>query len=538
MGEIKHWVRDRQKTRNAFFHKLSSLLRNNVCFDGAISQCKEFFDKERFGMPTSAESYAYVIAAIALGLAPPEFVSEWRRRGWGQVEPVIQEPVIMNPTQPVAPPVDITPMPKPSKLRRGIILEHTATHARISCSNGNEYRVPLAEPILARAGASTDREIGTLEVVSEGSVLKFKWREGRRNTLFPESLEQNYDLSGYIKKGEPLAPIKVRRIAQEPTEPTFEPTPESTAALAIVEHVRVDGWELVRVSVDGEPLVRDLDFAARAGMGNPHEIRGKIKAAAAKGEVQILCGKQVLGEVENLNLPRIYEVEVEVPMPGGRGTKKVTEYFLTEEAAYIILMRIESAQASAMKVQIVRVFTAAKHGRLTAPSSVEAQVRGMIPEIVAEAVKVLLPHLPAHRAEPPPSAAASPIRGQRTEEPPDISRIDMGTALEMVGLPRDREGREFTFSKVMFKALELSGKPWVFGEKRVPRSHVEAARPGCLRALAQLRADGFDVREGFLRFVKRGHQIKPKTLIEHMVQALRHEGPVASQQHIPGLDAE
>lgn len=138
---------------------------------------------------------------------------------------------------------------------------------------------------------------------------------------------------------------------------------------------------VVRRAEDGEPLVRDLELAERAGLAVPRDIRRTIEDAIKDGDIAFSSEFQEVGGAHDLNPARIYAIESSVPMPNGRGHRKVTEYWLTEEAAYLVVARLRTAKASELRRAIVRVFMMLRRGELpSAPTLAHPVVEQLLTE--------------------------------------------------------------------------------------------------------------------------------------------------------------
>lgn len=128
-----------------------------------------------------------------------------------------------------------------------------------------------------------------------------------------------------------------------------------SSALARTE--TVDGWTLAFASKDGEPLVRDLDLATRAGMTDPHAIRRVIEKAAKDGDIAIPIGDR---NRESAGFAMVVTETVKA----GATSKTIETYYLDEDAALEILLRLRTPAARALKREVRRVYLAYRRGLL------------------------------------------------------------------------------------------------------------------------------------------------------------------------------
>lgn len=96
--------------------------------------------------------------------------------------------------------------------------------------------------------------------------------------------------------------------------------------------------------IEGEPRVLDTDLGKALGMARPETIRETIKAHREERE-------------------QFGFLSAETIKTGGRG-RPATAYHLNEEQATYVTMHCKTERAQAVKVQIVKVFTAWRHGAL------------------------------------------------------------------------------------------------------------------------------------------------------------------------------
>lgn len=96
--------------------------------------------------------------------------------------------------------------------------------------------------------------------------------------------------------------------------------------------------------IAGEPRVLDLDLAKALGMAQPEDIRRTIKAHRT--------------ELEEFGFI------ADRPINAGQRGRPGTEFYLNEEQATYVTMHLRTPKAQAVKVQLVRVFTAWRRGQL------------------------------------------------------------------------------------------------------------------------------------------------------------------------------
>lgn len=132
-------------------------------------------------------------------------------------------------------------------------------------------------------------------------------------------------------------------------------TTESTSGLV---PRTVDGWSIFG---DGTAdWIRDVDLAERADLVVPRDIRRTIAAALKEGSI---C---MVGAAHDAASPRPPEVRVEqeIVPTSNKGHKKAAVYYLSEEAALVIVTRLRTPKAIALTRAIVRVFLLAAKGAL------------------------------------------------------------------------------------------------------------------------------------------------------------------------------
>ena len=120
--------------------------------------------------------------------------------------------------------------------------------------------------------------------------------------------------------------------------------------------VRVGDWEMRVEGAEGtDPLIRDLDAAARLGFKQPRMIRKLIKRIWPENK-----GLHVRSTVERTSMPQ-----------GGTRETAVTEYWLTEAQLLKVCARSETPIAEAVLDEMIRVYMLARRGLL--PPSVSAK---------------------------------------------------------------------------------------------------------------------------------------------------------------------
>lgn len=102
------------------------------------------------------------------------------------------------------------------------------------------------------------------------------------------------------------------------------------------------------VDAEGEPRVRDIDLAERAGMANARDIRSHIKTHRE--------------ELEEHGPLVVRRQRRRTQMPGGNAFREVDvdEYWLNESQACALVMLLRTAKARELRVAVVRAFMAAR----------------------------------------------------------------------------------------------------------------------------------------------------------------------------------
>lgn len=172
--------------------------------------------------------------------------------------------------------------------------------------------------------------------------------------------------------------------------------------------VQVEGWTLYREPAND--WIHDLDLAERAHLKKPHHIRAVIQNALQQGAVTISRtagngsdlqeqGPQESGDAEVPNLkagtilatgengPPVPLVRMELTSKRiGSGARRVVEeYFLSRDAAVVVLLRLRTAEAKRLQAKLVpmllHVFALAERARLaTVPALTADDVRALIRE--------------------------------------------------------------------------------------------------------------------------------------------------------------
>jgi len=105
--------------------------------------------------------------------------------------------------------------------------------------------------------------------------------------------------------------------------------------------LHVNGFDVRADSADDEPRLRDVDIAERAGMAQPRNVRAVIKKAAKSG----------LLRAEDM---RTQTVRMQIPKPrGGFESRTVTEFWLTQTGASLLLTQLRTPAAIAFTRQLV-----------------------------------------------------------------------------------------------------------------------------------------------------------------------------------------
>lgn len=102
------------------------------------------------------------------------------------------------------------------------------------------------------------------------------------------------------------------------------------------------------VDAEGEPRVRDVDLAQRAGMANARDIRSHIKTHRE--------------ELEEHGALVVRRQRRRTQMPGGNAFREVEvdEFWLNESQACALVMLLRTPKARELRVAVVRAFMAAR----------------------------------------------------------------------------------------------------------------------------------------------------------------------------------
>jgi hypothetical protein len=109
--------------------------------------------------------------------------------------------------------------------------------------------------------------------------------------------------------------------------------------------LRIEGWTLFEG--DGSTWVRDLDLAERAGLTVPSDLRRTIDGAVRDGTIGV--------GGTNAHQALVHAVEEAVPM-GTRGEAAHVTYYLNEDAALLVLMRLRPPRGVEAVRAVVRAF--------------------------------------------------------------------------------------------------------------------------------------------------------------------------------------
>lgn len=130
-----------------------------------------------------------------------------------------------------------------------------------------------------------------------------------------------------------------------------------------VELTVVNDWPIYNHKATREPTVRDLDIAKRAGLAVPRDIRRTIKALLDAGEVELVPeGSTIVGSDHDGPSPRVYAVKVFASI-GSDATREVTEYHMSELAALLLVFRLQTEKAKALRLDVAKTFLLVREGR-------------------------------------------------------------------------------------------------------------------------------------------------------------------------------
>lgn len=120
---------------------------------------------------------------------------------------------------------------------------------------------------------------------------------------------------------------------------------------------RFEGWDLDTTT--GEPRVRDLDIAERAGLRRQRDIRQVIErnwdTLSAFGEIRV-CGSR----------------------PQTSGGRPAREYWLSEEQATSLVSMLKTPLGKQLHVAIVKLFVAYRRGQLATIVTASAPMQARI----------------------------------------------------------------------------------------------------------------------------------------------------------------
>lgn len=237
--------------------------------------------------------------------------------------------------------------------------------------------------------------------------------------------------------------------------------------LGLVE--RVNGWEIV-TEEDGEPLVRDIEIAERAGLAEPRKIRRVIEANR--------------GEIEAFGPLRVRRARNEISAGFGVRTAEVDEFWLTEDQAYALAVHLRTPKASELRIALVKLYGAFRRGEMV----VEPKAP-VLPKTYIESLEALLVSLKEKEA------LARQIEEMRPEQ--QFGRL-VGTTTNT--LPMGEVAKIFGFGTVTFFAKLRELGIIQKSPSRVPyQEHLLAKR--------------FEVREGTYTTNTRGEQAYATTRV-------------------------
>ncbi|SFG63278.1 hypothetical protein [Methylobacterium gossipiicola] len=143
--------------------------------------------------------------------------------------------------------------------------------------------------------------------------------------------------------------------------------------------------------VEGEPRVLDTDLAKALGMAKPAMIRSNII------------------EPNRATLEQFGSLPAVKANPGPKGGRPTTAFYLNEEQALYVTMHCRTERANAVKVEVVKVFTAWRRGTLQ--PLVPAQPA--LPNF-ADPIEAALAFVQAERGRREEAARKEPLKEHRT----------------------------------------------------------------------------------------------------------------------------
>lgn len=251
-----------------------------------------------------------------------------------------------------------------------------------------------------------------------------------------------------------------------------------SAALA---PVRIDGWTLFQAG--SAHWIRDLDLADQAELEKPRDIRTTIRKAIQDGAVTIA------GNPGDGSGPVVRVEKVLVPIGSG-AMREVEEFYLSEEAALIIVTRLRTQAAVQLTRAICRVFLLVARGELPARPAQELSTRRA--ELFIRIVELLPPGTCETQRIANLAHASAALTGERPALPearerwrrPTAIANDIGATVHAVGRAISALGLKERFG--MSRAIEdikTHGAGvctvWDYNDAAVEliREHIAAAPP-------------------------------------------------------------
>ena len=127
---------------------------------------------------------------------------------------------------------------------------------------------------------------------------------------------------------------------------------DAPAVSADTNLIHVEGWTLIRLPGEDEPLVLDTDAGERLKLGRPRDIRALIE-------------RTFPGE----KLNDIHQRDTVSRWPGQVAPQTVREYLLTEAQLLKVIAKSETPTADAILDEVIRVYILVRRGLLAPASS-------------------------------------------------------------------------------------------------------------------------------------------------------------------------
>ena len=416
---------------------------------------------------------------------------------------------------------------------------------------GRRYCVPFFKKLTPRS--PTARKSGMLHKIEDDGRGRpsAKWATKPKGWIEFESLAKDYNLEVFLVAGEALpSPRPVRNGLVELSVVEVDIMADEAALRATVTDAGMMLFRGTKIGLRGEPRAEQLCLTDMWRANGSDPSKRPVEWMRSK-QAQDLCEHLADSVVVGNSHPLVSTEKGTPQAPGSTWAhwqlafayaKYLSPAFHTwvNQAAREKMDRrpaVVTATDPAL-LELLRL----QQNALASLTAGQIEGRAVAQDAQAQASEARAFASEAREAATRALEAVEDLRTKSKTEPrvatvTSLEDMSVFNALKALGLPRDKEAlNRFTFAKVLFRALEQTGhagRTWP-----VPKDAIERSRPVVARALTAMRRDGFSVSEaGLLTFVGGGRQFTTKTLVEHMLNAMRREdgagGP--SQTSIAGL---